>query len=63
MFWVKWEIRRFGEKSAVERTVVNFMCSESPRALAPLLKTRSQSEVLIFSHILEVSPALERLMK
>lgn len=40
-----------------------FMCLETPRALAQLLKNRSQSEVLIFLYILEASSALERLIK
>lgn len=39
------------------------MCLESPRVLVQLLKNRSQSEVLIFPHILETFPVLEKLVK
>lgn len=53
----------FEKGAAVGRVVVAFMCTESPWALAQLLKNKSQSEVLIFPHILEDFPVLERLIE
>ena len=48
----------FEKEAAVGRVVVVFMCMESPWAVAQLLKSRSQSEVLLFPHILEAFPVL-----